>query len=87
MTTYTNYVSNRTQKTAQAFQAINEARRILAELEKVTVFTAEGKTLDLGETVHLTYGLRNAVDHILVGLVEAATVPLPTHPDESKEQA
>lgn len=62
-------------KTEQAFQAIEDAKRILADLEQITVRAADGKLPDIGETAHLTHGLREAVDRILVGIVESATLP------------
>lgn len=75
MMTYATFVRNRNQKTEQAFQAIEDAKRILADLEQITVRAADGKLLDIGETAHLTHGLRESVDRILVGIVESATLP------------
>ena len=73
--TYATFVRKRNQKTEQAFQAIEDAKRILADLEQITVRAADGKLPDIGETAHLTHGLREAVDRILVGIVESATLP------------
>lgn len=73
--TYATFVRNRNQKTEQAFQAIEDAKRILADLEQITVRAADGKLPDIGETAHLTHGLRESVDRILVGIVESATLP------------
>ena len=73
--TYATFVRNRNQKTEQAFQAIEDAKRILADLEQITVRATDGKLPDIGETAHLTHGLREAVDRILVGIVESATLP------------
>ena len=73
--TYATFVRNRKKKTEQAFQAIEDAKRILADLEQITVRAADGKLPDIGETAHLTHGLREAVDRILVGIVESATLP------------
>ena len=73
--TYATFVRNRNQKTEQAFQAIEDAKRILSELEQMTVRSANGQLPDIGQTAHLTHGLREAVDRILVGIVESATLP------------
>lgn len=73
--TYATFVRNRNQKTEQAFQAIEDAKRILADLEQITVLAADGELPDIGETAHLTHGLRESVDRILVGIVESATLP------------
>lgn len=73
--TYATFVRNRNQKTEQAFQAIEDAKRILTDLEQITVRAADGKLPDIGETVHLTHGLREDVNSILVGIVESATLP------------
>lgn len=78
-TTYATFVRNRNQKLEQAFQAIEDAKRILADLEQMTVCSANGQLPDIGQTAHLTHGLREAVDRILVGIVESATVPEVNH--------
>ena len=70
--TYATFVRNRNQKLEQAFQAIEDAKRILADLEQITVRAADGKLPDIGETAHLTHGLREDVNSILVGIVEAS---------------
>lgn len=75
MMTYATFVRNRNQKTEQAFQAIEDAKRILADLEQMTVRSANGQLPDIGQTAHLTHGLREAVDRILVGIVESAILP------------
>lgn len=72
---YTTFVRNKNKKLEQAFQAIEDAKRILSELEQMTVRSAEGNLPDIGETAHLTHGLRNAVDQILVGIVESVMLP------------
>ena len=77
--TYATFVRNRNQKLEQAFQAIEDAKRILADLEQMTVRSANGQLPDIGQTAHLTHGLREAVDRILVGIVESATVPEVNH--------
>ncbi|MDR3898278.1 MAG: hypothetical protein Q3X95_03340 [Duodenibacillus sp.] len=73
--TYATFIRNRNQRLEQAFQAIEDAKRILSELEQMTVRSAEGNLPDIGETAHLTHGLRNAVDQILVGIVESVMLP------------
>ena len=73
--TYATFVRNRNQKLEQAFQAIEDAKRILADLEQMTVRSADGQLPDIGQAAHLTYGLREAVDPILVGIVESAAQP------------
>jgi len=72
---YTNFLRNRNQKLEQAFQAIEDAKRILAELERLTVRAAEGQLPDIGQTAHLTHGLRDSVDRTLVGIVESSVLP------------
>ena len=72
---YTTFVRNKNKKLEQAFQNIEEGKRILSELEQMTVRSAEGNLPDIGETAHLTHGLRNAVDQILVGIVESVMLP------------
>ena len=73
--TYATFVRNRNQKLEQAFQAIEDAKRILTELEQMTVNAAEGSLPDFGQTANLTHSLRDSVDRILVGIVESATLP------------
>ncbi len=75
MTAYATFVRNRNQKLEMAFEAIEDAKRILAELEQMTVRAANGQIPDIGQTAHLTHGLREAVDRTLVGIVESETMP------------
>ena len=77
--TYATFVRNRNQKLEQAFQAIEDAKRILTDLEQMTVHSANGQLPDIGQTAHLTHGLREAVDRILVGIIESATMPEVNH--------
>lgn len=72
---YSSFVRNKNRKLEQAFQAIEDAQRILADLEQMTVRSAEGNLPDIGETARLTHGLRSAVDRILVGIVESTLLP------------
>lgn len=62
----------RVQKTSQAFDAINDARRLLNELELLAAARGNNKTIDLVKTAGLTHDLREDVDKILVGLVESS---------------
>lgn len=73
--TYATFIRNKNQKLEQAFQAIEDAKRILADIEQITVDAADGKLPDIGQTAHLTHALRSATDRILVGIVESAIVP------------
>lgn len=73
---YIEALRRRNRQSEQSFQAIDEARRILLDLEQITVQVAEGKLPDIGETAHLTHSLRGAADRILVGIVESATLPV-----------
>ena len=73
--TYATFIRNRNRKIEQAFQAIEDAKSNLSELEQMTVRSAKGNLPDIGETAHLTHGLRNAVDQILVGIVESVMLP------------
>lgn len=71
----TSYVRNKNRKTEEAFQAIDDARRILTDLEKVALDSAHGMDTDIGKTADLTHELRESVDRILVALVESAMLP------------
>ena len=73
--TYATFVRNRNKKTEQAFQAIDDAKRILADLERFAVQAAEGTLPDIGETADKAHALRNATDRTLMSLVEACLVP------------
>lgn len=73
--TYATFIRNKNQKLEQAFQVIEDVKRILAELERLTVHAAEGQLPDIGQTVHLTHALRDSVDRILVGIVESLVLP------------
>lgn len=73
--TYVAFIRNRNKKIEQAFQAIDDARRILAELEESVIKSSEGTLPDIGETANRTHALRNATDQILVSLVEASLLP------------
>lgn len=73
--TYTTFVRNRNKKTEQAFQAIDDAKRILADLERFAVQAAEGTLPDIGETADKAHDLRSATDRILMSLVEACLIP------------
>ena len=73
--TYATFVINRNKKTEQAFQAIEDAKRILADLERFSVQAAEGTLPDIGETADKAHALRNATDRILMRLVEAYLIP------------
>ena len=72
---YAAFVRNKNKKIEQVFLALEKSKRILAELEQMTVQAAEGKVPDVGQAAHLTHTLRNSVDQILVGLVEAYAQP------------
>ena len=78
--TYQAFVKQRTGQAAKAFEAIEQARKIIAQLELLTVQTAAGQHPDLAEVAHATHALRGATDQILVSLVEARVVP------ETREQ-
>lgn len=69
--TYGTFVRNRVKHTSRAFEAIDDAKRILAELEQAVIDTADGKLPDPGEIASRTHGLRDATDRILVSLIEA----------------
>lgn len=69
--TYGTFVRNRVKHTSRAFEAIDDAKRILAELEQAVIDTADGKLPDPGEIATQTHGLRDATDRILVSLIEA----------------
>ena len=75
MSSYTTFVRNKNLKLEEAFQAIDEAKRILADIEKFSLESAQGKQTDIEKTAAMTHALRNATDRILVGLVESAILP------------
>lgn len=70
--TYQNLVKQRTQSTARAFQGIDAAREILAQLEGLTARVAEGRYVEIGTLAEKTNAIRAAIDQALIGVVEAA---------------
>lgn len=72
---YQDLVRQRVRSSDRAFQAIEESRKILSQLESFVVETVSGKFPSLEATANLTHALRRHTDEILVGLVEARTAP------------
>ena len=64
-------IKQRTVSVAKAFDAIERSKKILEALEADAVETAQGGFPDPGDIASRTHELREQVDQILVGLVEA----------------
>lgn len=75
MTAFSKLIRHRNEKIEQALGAVDDAKVILAELELIAIKTAQGTWPDVGEAARLTHGLRDAINRILVGIVESATLP------------
>ncbi len=72
---YQDLVRQRVRSSDRAFQAIDESRKILSQLERFVVETVNGKFPSSESTANLTHALRRHTDEILVGLIEARTAP------------
>lgn len=72
---YQDLVRQRVRSSDRAFQAIEESRKILSQLESFVVETVNGKFPSLESTAKLTHALRRHTDEILVGPIEARTAP------------
>lgn len=70
---YQDLVRQRVRSSDRAFQAIDESRKILSQLERFVVETVNGKFPSSESTANLTHALRRHTDEILVGLIEART--------------
>nr|DAH82068.1 MAG TPA: hypothetical protein [Caudoviricetes sp.] len=68
---YQDLVRQRVRSSDRAFQAIEESRKILSQLEAFVVVTAAGGAPDIKVIAQLSHDLRGNVDELLVGLVEA----------------
>ncbi len=73
--TYQCLIRQRVISCAKAFQAIDEARTTLSQLEVFAMQTSNGDLPDVEKIARTVHVLRNKADEILVGLVEARTVP------------
>lgn len=72
--TYQDLIRQRVRSADRAFQAIDESRKILSQLESFVVETVSGEFPDIEFIANLTHALRRHTDEILVGLIEARTV-------------
>lgn len=72
---YQDLVRQRVRSSDRAFQAIEESRKILSQLESFVVETVSGDFPDIEFIANLTHDLRGNVDELLVGLIEARTAP------------
>lgn len=68
---FSGLVKQRSLKSCAALDAIEDARKILEELEQLSIDTVEGRFPDLGIVSEKTHSLREKTDHILVSLIEA----------------
>ena len=80
--TYQQHLKKNVQSCSMVFDCIDRAKDILAQLEQMTVETSQGNFPDMGSVVEKTHSLRQNVNSILVGLIEAR---LP--PNDKREQA
>lgn len=71
----TDLVRQRIRSCDRAFQAIDESRKILSQMENFVVETVSGEFPDIEFIANLTHDLRGNVDELLVGLIEARTAP------------
>lgn len=72
---YQDLVRQRVRSSDRAFQAIDESRKILSQMENFVVETVSGDFPDIEFIANLTHDLRGNVDELLVGLIEARTAP------------
>ena len=71
----TQWLTTRNRNLARAGEGIISARKVLDQLEEFLAHGSAGKALDIGEIVDTVHALRGHVDSILIGLVEASSVP------------
>lgn len=69
--TYQQYLKKNIQSCSKVFDSIDRAKDILAQLEQMTVETSQGNFPDMKNVVEKTHELRQKLDSILVGLIEA----------------
>ena len=69
--TYQQHLKNNIQSCSKVFDSIDRAKDILAQLEQMTLETSQGNYPDMEIVAEKTNALRNSLDQILVGLVEA----------------
>lgn len=74
ITSSNNLIRQRVRSSDRAFRAIDESRKILSQLERFVIETAEGGYPDVATIGAKTSDLRHQIDEILVGLIEARTV-------------
>ena len=72
---YQNLIRQRVHSVDRVFQAIDESKKILSQLEDLGIKTLNEEFPDIGFIAKLTHALRGHVDEILVGLIEARTAP------------
>lgn len=73
--TYAKYLKKNIKSCSQVLESIDQAKSILAQLEQIALETTQGNLPDMASVVEKTYSLRQNVDSILVGLVEARLPP------------
>ena len=71
----TQWLTTRNRNLARAGEGIIKARKVIDQLEEFLVQGSGGKLLDVVELVDVVHQLRGHVDEILIGLVEASSVP------------
>ena len=74
MMTYQQHLKKNVQSCSKVFDSIDRAKDILTQLEQMTAETSQGKFPDMKNVVEKTHALRQELDTILVGLVEARVV-------------
>lgn len=69
--TYQQYLKKNIQSCSKVFDSIDRAKDILSQLEQMTVETSQGNFPDMKTVAEKTHELRQKLDSILVGLIEA----------------
>lgn len=74
MMTYQQHLKNNIQPCSKVFDSIDRAKDILTQLEQMTLETSQGNFPEMERIVGKTHALRQELDLILVGLIEARNI-------------
>ena len=72
--TYAKYLKKNIKSCSQVLESIDQAKSILAQLEQMTLETSQGNFPEMERIVGKTHALRQELDLILVGLIEARNI-------------
>lgn len=72
--TYQQHLKKNIRSCSKVFDSIDRSKDILAQLEQMTVESSQGKFPDMKNVVEKTHTLRQELDSILVGLIEARVI-------------